>query len=263
MTKRSPDLNRHHHHHHSFYFRQHGSYHNIHTRCTYKSSAVAEMGDRLATIDMGAAMGATDYTDADKTTVWPWPRPISLPSSILIHPTVWPQYTNVTSKLTDRQIDRQTGQRSDSIGRTVLQTVAQKSQGMHKNHGQWWPMMTIQWWPSFFSCFNDDDRRKNLIPMYCFSSRWCLHSAVTEIKPQTSWRLRLLKDSFISDCQTVRVSMADGWVCGFGFGFRTPHVIWKSETFSELRIHRVKWRHISVVAMRSPFCRSTRRTVCS
>ena len=27
--------------------------------------------------------------------------------------------------------------------------------------------------------------------------------------------------------------------------------------------HRVKWRHISVVAMRSPFCRSTRRTVCS
>jgi len=28
-------------------------------------------------------------------------------------------------------------------------------------------------------------------------------------------------------------------------------------------IHRVKWRHISVVAMRSPFCRSTRRTVCS
>jgi len=28
-------------------------------------------------------------------------------------------------------------------------------------------------------------------------------------------------------------------------------------------IHRVKWRRISVVAMRSPFCRSTRRTVCS
>jgi len=42
----------------------------------------------------------------------------------LIRPTVWPQYTNVT----DRQdrTDRQTGQRSDSIGRTVLQTVAQK-----------------------------------------------------------------------------------------------------------------------------------------
>jgi len=47
-----------------------------------------------------------------------------MPSFTLIHPTVWPQYTNVT----DRQAgqDRQTGQRSDSIGRTVLQTVAQK-----------------------------------------------------------------------------------------------------------------------------------------
>ena len=40
-----------------------------------------------------------------------------MPSFILIHPTVWPQYTNV--------IDRQ---RTDSIGRTVLQTVAQKTQ---------------------------------------------------------------------------------------------------------------------------------------
>jgi len=42
------------------------------------------------------------------------------PSFILIHPTVWPKHTNVT----DRQ-DRQTGQdrqRSDSIGRTVLQS---------------------------------------------------------------------------------------------------------------------------------------------
>ena len=43
---------------------------------------------------------------------------------ILIHPTVWPQYTNVTDR-TDRQ-DRQDRQRSDGIGRTVLQTAAQK-----------------------------------------------------------------------------------------------------------------------------------------
>ena len=42
----------------------------------------------------------------------------------LIHLTVWPQYTNVTDRTgqTDRQTDRQ---RSDSIGRTFLQTVAQ------------------------------------------------------------------------------------------------------------------------------------------
>ena len=45
---------------------------------------------------------------------------------ILIHPTVWPQYTNVTDR-TDRR-ERQDRQRSDGdgIGRTVLQTVAQK-----------------------------------------------------------------------------------------------------------------------------------------
>jgi len=49
-----------------------------------------------------------------------WSGPTSIPSSILIHPTVWSQYANVT------QQDRQTGQRSDSIGRTVLQTVAPK-----------------------------------------------------------------------------------------------------------------------------------------
>jgi len=42
-----------------------------------------------------------------------------MPSGILVHPTVGPQYANVTDR-TDRQ-------RSDSIGRTVLQTVAQKT----------------------------------------------------------------------------------------------------------------------------------------
>jgi len=45
------------------------------------------------------------------TTMWSGPRPTSVPSGILIHPAVWPQYTNVT----DRQ-DKQNRQRSDSIG---------------------------------------------------------------------------------------------------------------------------------------------------
>jgi len=45
-----------------------------------------------------------------------------MPSFILIHPTVWPQYTNVADR--KGQTDRQ---RSDSIGQTVLQTVARKS----------------------------------------------------------------------------------------------------------------------------------------
>jgi len=59
------------------------------------------------------------------------PRPTCVPSFILIHPIVWPQYTNVIDrtgqdKETDRQTDRTDRQRSDSIGRAVLQTVAQK-----------------------------------------------------------------------------------------------------------------------------------------
>jgi len=60
-------------------------------------------------------------TGSPSNTMWSRPRHTSLPSFILIHPTVWPQYTNVTDRT--GQTDRQ---RSDSIGRTVLQTVAQK-----------------------------------------------------------------------------------------------------------------------------------------
>jgi len=45
-----------------------------------------------------------------------------MPSFILINPTVWPQYINVT--------DRQDRQWSDSMGRTVLQTVVQKTPGL-------------------------------------------------------------------------------------------------------------------------------------
>jgi len=50
------------------------------------------------------------------------PRATSVPSGIFIHPTVWPQYTNVT----DRQAE-QTGKRSHSIGRTVTCTDRPKS----------------------------------------------------------------------------------------------------------------------------------------
>ena len=39
-------------------------------------------------------------------TMWPGPRPTSTPSFILIHPAVWPQYTNVTDRTgQDRQTD--------------------------------------------------------------------------------------------------------------------------------------------------------------
>jgi len=61
-----------------------------------KSSAVAEISDRLATIDMGRKVargccGSTGSLLGHHNTMWPGPRPTSLLSGILIHPTVWPQ----------------------------------------------------------------------------------------------------------------------------------------------------------------------------
>jgi len=76
----------------------------------------------LATTDMGrklrgcAPLGGGPGFPSN--TMWPGPRPACMPCFILICPTVWPLYTNVT--------DRQDKQRSDSIWRTVLQTVTQK-----------------------------------------------------------------------------------------------------------------------------------------
>ena len=109
-------------------------------KTVYKCSAVAEMGDRLATIDMDRKLAgilihpavSPQRTWAENwglcalpslgrvagsppNTMWPGPRPTSVSSGILTHPTIWPQYTNVT----DRQW-------SSSIVQTVLQTVAQK-----------------------------------------------------------------------------------------------------------------------------------------
>ena len=78
-------------------------------------------------------------------TMWHGLRPISISSGVLIHPTVWPKYTNIADRqdrtgqigvrpiLTDRC--PMTGQRSDSIVRTVLQTVAQKEFTAYKK----WP----------------------------------------------------------------------------------------------------------------------------
>jgi len=127
----------------------------------YNSAAVAEMGDRFATTDvpkmgvccvavrlvelgphpiqihnvaraepprptsihtkwhldttnMGRKLGAVPLlgwgAKSPSNTMCPGPRPTFVPSGILINPTVWPQCTSVT----------------DSIRRTVLETVAQK-----------------------------------------------------------------------------------------------------------------------------------------
>jgi len=136
-----------------------------------KSSSVAEMGDRLATTDMGQKLGEeavplwglgrrlppyqvasssiqpSDHnrhgqkwglspfwgggTGSPSNTMWPGLRPTSTTSLISINPIGWPQYTNVTDR-TDRQW-------SDSIGRTGLQTIAQKSTS--KQH---WKILWLQ-----------------------------------------------------------------------------------------------------------------------
>jgi len=70
-----------------------------------KSSAVDEMGDhttaKWAEKWGGAAVPCAPFHGGSwvpSNTMWPGPRPTSMPSCILIHPTVWPQYTNVTDR---------------------------------------------------------------------------------------------------------------------------------------------------------------------
>jgi len=59
---------------------------------SYKCSAVAEMGDRLAIIDTGRKYGGCAPfgmgAGSPCNTMWPGPRPTFVPSGILIHPAV-------------------------------------------------------------------------------------------------------------------------------------------------------------------------------
>jgi len=83
---------------------------------------------------MGRKLGAVPLLRGDGSpsdTLWPGPRPTSVPCFILIHPTVWAQCTKVTDR-TDRTVKEtghagQTEQRSDSIGRTVFTNGPRKT----------------------------------------------------------------------------------------------------------------------------------------
>jgi len=65
-----------------------------------------DLSSRLAIIDVGRKEGWLLYpfrgAGPPSKTMWPGPRPTFVPSFILIHPTVWPQYTNVTDRQTNR-----------------------------------------------------------------------------------------------------------------------------------------------------------------
>ena len=73
------------------------------TTCSNKSSAVAEMGDRARAVGrkVGAAVPLSLGSAGSPSSIMSpaGPRPTSVPSGILNHPTVWPQYTNVTDRL--------------------------------------------------------------------------------------------------------------------------------------------------------------------
>jgi len=52
---------------------------------------------------VGAAVSLfREWVWSPSNTMWPGPRPTSVPSGILIYRTVWPQYTNVSDRQTDR-----------------------------------------------------------------------------------------------------------------------------------------------------------------
>jgi len=83
------------------------------------------MGDRLATTNMGRKLGwgyapLGGGAGSPSNTMWPGPRPTSTPSFILINPTIWPQYTNVTN-------------RQDRTGQTDNGPIAQDEPSYKKN----------------------------------------------------------------------------------------------------------------------------------
>jgi len=56
-------------------------------------------------MDMGRKLGrglrplfGEEGAGSPSNTMWPGQRPTGMPSFILIRPTVWPQYTNVTDR---------------------------------------------------------------------------------------------------------------------------------------------------------------------
>jgi len=54
---------------------------------------------------IGGAVPPFGGAGSPSNTMWPGSRPTSVPSFVLIHPTVWSQYTNVTDRQTDRLTD--------------------------------------------------------------------------------------------------------------------------------------------------------------
>ena len=124
-----------------------------------------------------------------------------MPRFILIHSTVWPQYMHQRHRQTDRQ-DRQ---RSDSIGRTVLQTVAQK-----------------------------------LATGHCESTR---HRASTRTRGNIAFGAMLSQQrNQCTDCKSAEQSTTDGTRYHSPSYIRVRAVVWEcSEAQTHRQTHRRPW----------------------
>jgi len=100
---------------------------------------------------------------------------------------------------------------------------------------------------SFRVLCGDHHTRKKTQPSCCHSRLKTLTLTVTRLDKL------ILTTSYLGIAQRRN--------CNFEMSWKLSQLY--SARLKVTTIHRVKWRHISVVAMRSPFCRSTRRTVCS
>jgi len=82
---------------------------NLKLSWTAKIRLLYGLGNKFGLAANGASFGPIfGEAESSSNTMWPGPRTTSMPSFILIHPTVLPQYTNVTDSQTDTQTDRTT-----------------------------------------------------------------------------------------------------------------------------------------------------------
>ena len=118
---------------------------------------------------------------------------------------------------------------------------------------------------TFMSVFGHGRPSQQLLSCCCgevntvrFGVRWLRHGRKTKRRYQARWHAG--KHDVTGRCfkATSHRSCSLDWSL-----YRKKCTTVRFKTSRHSSMHRVKWRHISVVAMRSPFCRSTRRTACS
>ena len=151
-------------------------------------------------------------------------------SGILIHPTIWPQYTNVTDRQTYRQ-DRTYRQRSDSIGQTVLQTVASKGRVNSTILPEMWEVQ--------------ESRTGRLLPvaMRLFCCCFCFGRSPVQLRMSCgpiSDHIRIHIDTNESVCVESSVRCFIAWT------YRPMWLLWPSRCSSNVKQVRVRLQRIMI-----------------